>query len=378
MPIGVSLTLYIGATVPRPAPRELIECLQNVEVSHNDTGRSGFQLAFQTGRSKRDRTDYQWLTSPLLQPFSRVILVLTINATAEVIMDGVITNQQFAPSQEIGGSTLTVIGEDLSVMMDLEEKSAEHTNQSEVIIVNRLLSNYAQYGIVPTVETPPFSEQPSRDDRIPTQQGTDLAYIQQLAGRHSFVFYITAGPALKSSVAYWGPPKRLPPAQRALSVNMGSYSNVNSINFQYNALEPTRLDGEVQDRRSNQTRPLSIDRSTRQPALATQPALQNQSHVRVQQFRQSGHSFEKARAIAQARVDQSTDGVVSASGELDTTRYGAILRLRGLVGLRGVGDRHDGLYYVKSVTHRIRKGEYKQSFTLTREGSGSNIQRVNV
>jgi hypothetical protein len=41
------------------------------------------------------------------------------------------------------------------------------------------------------------------------------------------------------------------------------------------------------------------------------------------------------------------------------------------VGLRGAGHSFDGLYYVKSVTHNIRRGEYKQSFTLTREGLGA-------
>ena len=43
------------------------------------------------------------------------------------------------------------------------------------------------------------------------------------------------------------------------------------------------------------------------------------------------------------------------------------LRVR-LVGVRGVGLAYDGLYYVKSVTHSIKPGEYKQSFTLARNG----------
>jgi len=46
------------------------------------------------------------------------------------------------------------------------------------------------------------------------------------------------------------------------------------------------------------------------------------------------------------------------------------------VGVRGVGSTYDGLYYVQSVTHRIRPGSYKQSFTLTREGVGSTVPRV--
>ncbi len=63
--------------------------------------------------------------------------------------------------------------------------------------------------------------------------------------------------------------------------------------------------------------------------------------------------------------------MATASGELDALRYGAALRPRGLVGLRGAGFSNDGVYYVKRVTHRIKRGEYKQSFSLTRDGHGS-------
>jgi hypothetical protein len=61
---------------------------------------------------------------------------------------------------------------------------------------------------------------------------------------------------------------------------------------------------------------------------------------------------------------------------LDTVRYGGLLQARGLVGMRGAGALHDGLYYVKRVTHVITKGEYRQNFTLTREGLGTTTAVV--
>ena len=47
-----------------------------------------------------------------------------------------------------------------------------------------------------------------------------------------------------------------------------------------------------------------------------------------------------------------------------------------LVGVRGAGPAFDGLYYVKSVTHKIKRGEYKQNFTLTRNGLVSTVSTV--
>ena len=49
---------------------------------------------------------------------------------------------------------------------------------------------------------------------------------------------------------------------------------------------------------------------------------------------------------------------------------------RGLVGLRGAGRTYDGLYYVKTVTHNISKGRYTQSFSLSREGTGTTTPFV--
>jgi hypothetical protein len=39
-----------------------------------------------------------------------------------------------------------------------------------------------------------------------------------------------------------------------------------------------------------------------------------------------------------------------------------------MVGVRGAGITYDGMYYVESVTHNIKHGEYKQNFTLSRDG----------
>jgi hypothetical protein len=67
---------------------------------------------------------------------------------------------------------------------------------------------------------------------------------------------------------------------------------------------------------------------------------------------------------------------VTCEGSLDVTRYGGVLNARSLVGVRGAGQAFDGLYYVKSVTHKIKRGEYKQNFTLTRNGLVSTVQTV--
>ena len=59
---------------------------------------------------------------------------------------------------------------------------------------------------------------------------------------------------------------------------------------------------------------------------------------------------------------------ITGTGTLDVLRYGRVLRSRMMVGVRGAGVAYDGMYYVNSVTHSLKKGQYKQNFTLSRDG----------
>ncbi|MGH2371806.1 MAG: hypothetical protein ACRDI2_26845, partial [Chloroflexota bacterium] len=169
---------------------------------------------------------------------------------------------------------------------------------------------------------------------------------------------------------YWGPPQRVGLPQRALSVNMGPNTNIESLSFRNDGLAPTLVSGQVQDRLTNQTMPVQTFASTRIP-LSSQPSwLVNQPNVRRTQFRYSGLNTMQAFGRAQAMTDASIDSV-TAEGEMDGLRYGGVLQARGLVGVRGAGLSYDGFYYVKKVTHTVRKEQYKQRFTLTRDGVGS-------
>lgn len=372
MSLGVHLTLLIGRTVALPAPRLLTENLDSVQITHSDEGRSGFQITFRSGRSGGlGAIDQPLLITPLLRPFNRVIVIVTINVRPRVLMDGIITNQQLDPGSEPNSGTVTITGEDLSVLMDRKDVIAEHPAQPDVAIVAKLILKYARYGLVPLVIPPKVIDPPLPIERIPVQQGTDLGFIEELGQRHGHVFYLIPGPLPFSSRAYWGPPKRLDVPQRALSVNFGAQTNVRSINFQQDALRPTVVDGDIQDPRTNVKLPVKTFLPLRVP-LASQPAaLVNRANIATSTFRDSCTSTVSAFGKAQAITDQSSEQVVTATGEMDALRYGDALQARGLVGLRGAGYTYDGLYYVKSVTHNIRRGDYSQSFTLTRDGVGS-------
>ena len=374
--LGIRLTVLAGATLPVPLPKALTESIASVEVTHSDEARSGFQIVFQVGRDRTNYLDFPHLQNNQLKPFARVILMVTLGLIPQVIMDGIVTNQQLSPSNDPGGSTLTITGEDVSVMMDREEKNVEHPAQPENIIATKIIGQYAQYGLIPQVIPPPSLDAPPPTERIPTQQVTDLSYLQDLARRYNYVFYVSPGPLPGSNTAYWGPLIRQGVPQPALSYNLGSHSNIESLDFQNDALSATAVTGQVQDRLTNLTLPV-VSLASLLPALSGNPPdLSSLLTVGRQTFRANGQNVVQAYAQAQAQADASTRDVVTAEGELNALRYGGVLQARSLVGLRGVGLSYSGNYYVKKVTHAITNETYKQRFTLAREGNGAAASLV--
>src|SRR3981189_3307919 len=173
MLLGVNLSLLIGPTVPLPAPPDIAEAIQSGPVTQNDEGRSGFQIVLQVGRAgPTDLLDYRLLLNPLLRPFNRVILVALFNARPRVLMDGLITNQQFSPGNQPGAATFTLTGEDVSIAMDMEKKRTEYPAMSEAMIALLIIGSYARYGRVPMVMPPPSLDQPLPIERTPVHQGT--------------------------------------------------------------------------------------------------------------------------------------------------------------------------------------------------------------
>ncbi|HTK06008.1 MAG TPA: hypothetical protein VL485_02475 [Ktedonobacteraceae bacterium] len=373
---SLQVTLLIGKFIPLPAPPPLMEALQTIDITQSES--SGFQISFLAQRGPGYSPDYPLLISQLLQPGNRVIIIVTLNVIPRVLMDGIITHQQFAPGNN-GPATLTVTGEDISVAMNMSEVSIDYPNLGHAAIATLVLEKYAGLGIEPIIIPPLTGSIPDSEEFVLTQRGTDRSYLQSLAAANDYIFYVRPGLLPGQNIAYWGPITRIGLPQKALTVDAGPATNVESISFSYDGLAPVQVYGAVSDEETEQVIPFVTLTSSRLPPLSSLPPLIfNQPFVRKQELAYEGSSFLEAEALAQAITDQSLDSVVTANGTLDVLRYGDILMAPGLVGVRGVGFSYDGYYVVKQVSHQISHGKYTQSFNLSREGLGSTTPLVST
>lgn len=403
---AVSLSIELNGS---PAPGSLVGALQQVQVTQSDKAPSTFSLTFHDERTASSN-DFPLLQSTLLQPWTRVALSTAVGGLATTLIDGYITQRSLAPGYGPGGTAVTVSGEDVSVKMNMIQISFDYPHMGDFLIVEAVLAKYLVFKIIPGAK-------PSLADAVPfgfvpQQNGTDRAYLQELAEKHGYRFYVTPGPGKGWNTAYWGPPDFGATPQTTLTVDMGPATNVESIQFGENVLAPTMTYGMVPQTTIPppvpQRLPVAAFASTRSPALAADPVLGSYGDTLAELFTDPltalskllelqvrGSLFQttnlgpmqdqslgilQALPTAQGLTNESTDEVLTAQGRLATSRYGAVLTAPGVVAVRGAGDSCDGLYYVQQVQHSIdtRQGswDYKQDFTLTREGTGSTIQEV--
>ncbi|HYX43149.1 MAG TPA: hypothetical protein VE821_15695, partial [Pyrinomonadaceae bacterium] len=203
---GFYLTLMMGPAVAVPVPQAVLDALVSVRVtSASGNKRSGFELTFNISNQSPLHTMFLLAGNTLLN-IMRVIIVVTVNGTPDVLMDGVITNHQVGPANEPGHSTVTLTGEDLTVVMDwIDFTGIPYPCMPPEARVGVALLKYLVLGVVPLVMPSVLIDVPIPIERIPTQRGTDLEYINHLADQVGYVFYIDPGPEPGQSFAYWGP-----------------------------------------------------------------------------------------------------------------------------------------------------------------------------
>jgi len=370
---GVRLTLMMGTAVATAVPQAVLEALTSAQVNSSTDGRSGFQLTFSLHAHSSRHLDFI-LSKGGVFPLSRVILVVTINGIPDVLMDGVVTRHEVNPGAFGSPATVTLTGEDLSRVMDyLDFSGLPYPAMPAEAQVALILAKYAALGIVPLIIPSPLIDVPLPIDRIPSQQGKDLDYIKKLASDVGYVFYLDPGPTPGVSLAYWGPEIQLSAPQPALNVDMDAHTNVESMSFSYDGDSQKIPIVYIQNPATKIPIPIPIpDITPFSPPLGAIPAVP----LGMEPITETAKFSPVRGVLVGMALAAKTSQAVSASGTLDVARYGRVLRVRKLVGVRGAGTAYDGLYYVRSVTHTINLGEYKQSFTLSRNGLVPTVSDV--
>lgn len=371
---GIYLTLLVGPVVPVPVPQVVLDALGSVTVRVTTERRqqSGFDLTFSLSQRSPLHTLFLLAGSTPI-PLLRVILIVTVKGTPEVLMDGIVTRQDVTTG-EGGRAELKVTGVDISEAMNLIDFSG--LPYPALPIEGRvalIVAKYAPFGLIPVIVPALLMDISLPIEEIPQQDGKDLHYLHQLAEEVGYVFYTSPGKVPGTNLAYFGPEVKVGVPQKALNVDMDAHTNVENLSFSIDVDKAKVPIVYVYNKLTKLSIPIPIPAiNPLSPPLGLVPP----KPLNVEPLRGVAHkSMQSAIMRGLADAAQASEAV-HATGSIDVLRYGTPLKARGLVGVRGAGMAFDGLYYVKSVTHTLKRGDYKQSFELTRNGLISTVPRV--
>jgi len=220
-----SLALLFGPQVPVPAPPEISEALERVEIESAIGERGTFRLTFRvTDQAPADAL------LPESGQLTRISLVLDEGGRASVLTEGVAVVHTVASGPD-GEMSLVVSGEDLTRLMDLAVHEQSFPGMPSNARVQVLLAKYIAFGVVPLVIPPLILSVPVPTD--PIQHVTDYAYIRALAVAAGYRFTLDPGPAPGSSIAYWGPEPR-PGPEPPFTIDFGR-SVVETLQLSFDA-----------------------------------------------------------------------------------------------------------------------------------------------
>jgi hypothetical protein len=345
-----------------PLPPFMANALSEIEIETSIEGPAMFRLHFDLSRNFIG--DFDAIAVDLFRPLFPIRISLSFGLGLPMtLINGFIRDTQLEVGNEPGTARLEVTGSDaLGTMMGQLQVPASWPNMPDSSIVAAIFGKYA---IVPLVTpTPPWR---TILDTTTNQQGRDNAFLREIAGFHSYYLYIQPDPLAGLDIGHFKPlPVMLAfPPQGVLSIDFGSKSNLSGFKVTNEMLKPTMVLSIFVDEDTRAPVPVFAPAAT-DPPMALEPSLFRIGvpPIEVEMSNEAASVAEKA-AQAFARVNEASR-TVRASGEVDGLKFARPL-LPGIpVLVRGAGRSHSGLYLVTSVTHRISRDSYTQSFQALR------------
>ncbi|MFN3324549.1 MAG: phage late control D family protein [Bryobacteraceae bacterium] len=297
------------------------------------------------------------LDEEFAQPMRRARVEIKIDEGDFVpLIDGPVVGQRMSFSASPGQSSLTLIVQDDTVLLNQEERVQVFEDTPAHQIARTLMQ---AAGLAAQVDVTP--EAASRLERYTVQRGAAMRLLRELARRHGMFVYVRPGEAPGTSIGFFKRPDLTPGDLPELLV-MGADRNVNHLTVEFDALRPTavaagsvRIAGKAV--LQTEVRVPSLDPLGDQPVHAIVPP----ARMLLARMREEALDLDSA---AQSAVNRSS-WAYTARGEVSVDTYAGVLQPYEVVRVAGVGA-YGGDYLVSRVNHTMSFEGYRQQFTLVR------------
>ena len=303
--------------------------------------------------------DLPLAADPRIAPGATISLRYQERDRAHVLVEGPVTGHSLQLTHGGDGAWLEAIGADSSVTMDREVRSQVWADGSDSDSVRAIL---ARYGMTADVEATDGLH--AADKHALVQRDSDLRFVQRLARRNGFLFWITHEATGQATGHFRRPPLDAAAPGR-LVINQDP-PNVHALAIQFDVERPTTVEGRQLDLNSKQV----IDAASAVAPLEPLGAMTLRSltgdtrsvHVSAPVDDAGDLGARGAAALGEAAW------FIRARCESNRAALGVVLRAHTVVEVAGAGRRHSGRYFVAAVMHLVDSGGHRMAIELVRNG----------
>jgi len=333
---------------------DIYEDLLGLEVEIDERYAAMVRLKLPLEQLERD---WSYLDDERFRPWKKVAVKAGFDSM-ELIFSGYITHVKPVFAPEVTKCLLEVWAMDERIRLDREEILKAWENKKDSDIAGEILG---ANGFKANVENTAIVHDVSVSTII--QRETDLRFLNRLAMRNGFEFYI------EGETAFFREPVSGGKAQPVLAVHFGTETNLDHFEIEVNGLTFTGvgmsgvdrmgkkgMDGEgkkIWEKALGKSGPETFGAgvSPKPKAVVGMNPVSGQPEMDAL----CGSIFQRAQWF------------VTARGEIAGNRYGHVLKARETVTVKGIGETYSGDYYVSHVTHSFTPERgYIQSFKVKR------------
>lgn len=337
--------------------RDLYQDMRWVEVELDEELAGMFRIEL----SMHPGPDGHWshVDDDRLTPWRRISIHAGFEDGTEPLMSGYVTQVYPTFDSDLERCRLQLWGMDGTALMDREERLRSWPDKKDSDIAEEILSGY---GFTPTVQDTAVVHEESVSTIL--QRETDMQFLRRLASRNGFECYVDG------DQAYFRAPLAAAEIQPLLALHFGKKKNVDWFTVQIDARSPSEI-GMFHLHRTDKQVVASLVEHSLQPALGADQAadLLPAGFPRARAYigMNAATGTTEMDSLCQSMFHRG-EWFVTGEGLIDGNHYGSVLRPRRPVTIKGVGERHSGVYYVTHVTHTLGVGGYTQRFQVKRNG----------
>jgi phage protein D len=352
--MGLGIAIAVGGS-----PDEELAAAVLVEVHERIGEMTTYRLRYDIDVVEGD---FPMLVDERIGPGSELAVIAPIDGANNYLVKGPVTEQKIHLAHGGAGSFVEVSGTDTTVAMDRETKTTLWSDITDSDAVTTILG---QYGYTPDVDSTAAGHYETKHTLV--QRDTDLQFVQRLARRNGFLFWIDCDEMGIETAHFKRAPLDGDPAGDLI------------INLDSNSLEAVDINWDVERPTSVVAAQLDLsDKSDIDGAVAQSP-LTSLNAEALNAIAADTHSIRIVAPVDDAGDLQSrgegalveANWFIRATCQTTVNALKALVRAHTVINLRGAGTRFSGKYLVSGVRHEIDATAHRMDVELISNSWGS-------